>query len=172
MRPRTLKSAAEAGDIDAIVYHLARGEKINARTAAGHFPLGGAIIKGHSHVVRFLIEHGADVDMKSEFGWSPLYLAAWTGNAEIAKLLLAAGARIHSKTIASWNSPDGYTPLHIAAMNGSLKVVKLLIAAGARINAKNGLGQTALDVALEHDEKKVARFLRSYILKSSKNASS
>ena len=75
MRPRTLKSAAQAGDLDAVKYHLAQGAKINATTAAGHFPLGGAIIHGHSHVVEFLISRGANVNLKSEYGWTPLYLA-------------------------------------------------------------------------------------------------
>ena len=82
MRPRTLKSAAEHGDLDAVKYHLSRGAEINATTAAGHFALGGAIIKGHPHIVEYLIANGADIDQESEFGWTPLYLAAWTGSAE------------------------------------------------------------------------------------------
>ena len=69
MRPRTLKSAAEAGDLDAVKYHLSRGAEINATTAAGHFALGGAIINRHPHIVEYLIDK-VDVqamDKKGDF---------------------------------------------------------------------------------------------------------
>ncbi|NUQ62870.1 MAG: ankyrin repeat domain-containing protein [Pirellulales bacterium] len=109
MRPRTLKSAAEQGDLAAVKYHLSRGADVDATTASGHFAIGGAIINGHAHVVEYLIANGADIDQKSEFGWSPLYLAAWAGSAECTALLLLAGAKINTKTIGGWNSPSGYT---------------------------------------------------------------
>ena len=170
MRPRTLKSAAEAGDIDAMEYHLARGADINARTAAGHFPLGGAIFYSHSEAVEFLIAEGAKINMKTEFDWTPLYMPAWRGNARIAALLIAAGAHLNSRTIGGWNSPSGFTPLHAAADNGSLEVVKLLIAAGASLIARNGSGKTALDVAVERGNNQIARFLRAALKKASRNA--
>lgn len=160
MRPRKLKSAAEAGDLDAVKYHLSRGAEINATTAAGHFALGGAIINGHPHVVEYLIAHGADINQKSEFGWSPLYLAAWQGEAEIAALLLLAGARINTKTLGGWNSPSGYSPLHIAAERGRLAIVMLLVAAGAQVDAPDGSGKTAHDLAVRNARAAVAKFLK------------
>jgi len=159
MRPRTLKSAAEAGDLDAVKYHLSRGKKINATTAAGHFPLGGAIIYGHIKVVKFLIAHGANVNLKSAYGWTPLYLAAWTGNDEIAAVLIDAHARVNTKTLQGWNSPNGFSPLHVASECGSLDVVKLLIAAGARVGAKDGDGKTAMEIATERGHMEVVEFL-------------
>jgi ankyrin repeat protein len=159
MRPRTLKSAAEAGDLDAVKYHLSRGAEINATTAAGHFALGGAIINGHARVVEYLIAHGADIDQESEYGWTPLYLAAWTGRAEIAALLLLAGPRIDSKTLGGWNSPSGYTPLHIAASGGRLAIVMLLVAAGAQVDALDGSSRTPLDLAVQHGATAVVNFL-------------
>lgn len=57
-RPRTLKSASGAGDLDAVKYHLSQGADVNATTAAGHFALGAAVINGHSEVVEFLIAQG------------------------------------------------------------------------------------------------------------------
>ncbi len=56
-RPRTLKSASQAGDLDAVKYHISQGADVNATTAAGHFALGGAVINGHSEVVECLIAH-------------------------------------------------------------------------------------------------------------------
>jgi uncharacterized protein len=160
MRPRTLKSASEAGDLDAVRYHLSQGADVNATTAAGHFALGGAVINGHPHVVECLIDHGADIDLLSEFGWSPLYLAAWQGEPEIAAQLLLAGARIGTRTIGGWNSPSGYTPLHIAAKRGHLAIVLLLVAAGAQVDATDEAGETALDLAVEEGQTAVAKFLK------------
>jgi ankyrin repeat protein len=168
MRPRTLKSAAAAGDLEAVKYHLSRGAEINATTAAGRFALGGAIINGHPHVVEYLIAHGADINQKSEFGWTPLYLAAWQGEAKIAALLLLAGARINTKTLGDWNSPSGYSPLHIAAERGRLAIVMLLVAAGAQIDEPDGSGETALDLAVRNTQTAVAKFLKRATKSSSK----
>lgn len=160
MRPRTLKSAAEAGDLAAVQFHLERGADINGTTAAGHFALGGAILNDRSEVVEYLIAQGADINQKSAFGWTPLYLAAWMDRPESAALLLLAGAQINTKTLGGWNSPSGYTPLHIASERGHLAVVMLLVAAGAKVNLANGESETSLDLAIASGHNSTAKFLK------------
>lgn len=160
MRPRTLKTAAEAGDLDAVKYHLARGADINGTTAAGHFALGGAILNGHDDVVEYLIAHGADINLESEYGWTPLYLAAWRDTPNCAALLLQAGAKTDTQTRGGWHSPSGYTPLHIAAERGHLAVVMLLVAAGADVNVPNGSDRVALDLAIATGHNSTANFLK------------
>jgi ankyrin repeat protein len=160
VRPRTLKSAAEAGDLDAVRYHLAKGADINGTTAAGHFALGGAILHGHDVVVEYLIAQGADINQESEFGWTPLYLAAWSDKPKCAALLLLNRVRLNTKTRGGWNSPSGYTPLHIAAERGHLAVVMLLIAAGANVDEETGSSQTALDLATDSGRASVMKFLK------------
>ncbi|MBI5761312.1 MAG: ankyrin repeat domain-containing protein [Planctomycetales bacterium] len=162
MRPRTLKSAAEAGDLVSVQYHLERGADINGTTAAGHFALGGAILNDHAHIVEYLIAHGADINQESEFGWTPLYLAAWSDSPRSAALLLIARARINTKTRGGWNSPSGYTPLHIAAERGHLAVVMLLVAAGAKVDAQNGSSETARDLAIASGCSSTAKFLKKF----------
>jgi ankyrin repeat protein len=98
MRPRTLKSAADHGDLDAVRYHLSQGADINGTTAAGQFALDGAIINNHPHVVEYLIANGADINKLSGFRWSPLYVAAWAGSVESAALLLLAGAKMGNRS--------------------------------------------------------------------------
>lgn len=163
MRPRTLKSAAEHGDLEAVIYHLSNGADINGTTAAGHFALGDAIINDHPHIVECLIAHGADVNLESAFGWTPLYIAAWKNRPECAAMLLQARARKNTKTTEGWYSPPSYTPLHIAAERGHLAIVKLLIRAGARINARTGTRKTAFDLAKANGHKSVVRFLNSQV---------
>jgi ankyrin repeat protein len=161
MRPRTLRSAAEAGDLEALRYHLSRGADVNATTAAGHFALGGAIINRHFQVVEYLIANGADINQVSESGWSPLYLAAWAGCVHSTALLLLAGAKINTRTTGGWNSPSGYTPLHIAAERGQLAIVMLLVAAGAQVGARNGSSKTALDLAIAAGHSAIVQFLQN-----------
>ena len=163
MRPRTLKSAAEAGDLAAVQHHLERGADINGTTAAGHFALGGAILNDRTNVVEYLIAQGADINLESEYGWTPVYLAAWSDRPKSAALLLLAGARINTRTRGGWNSPDGYTPLHIAAERGHLAVVMLLVAAGAKIDLVNGATETALDLAMAANHTSTAKFLKKTI---------
>jgi len=161
MRPRTLKAAAERGDLEAVMYHLSNGADINGTTAAGHFALGGAIINDHPHIVEFLLSNGADVNLESEYGWTPLYIAAWKNRPECAALLLQARARINTRTTEGWNSPPAYAPLHIAAACGHLAIVMMLITAGARINARTGTRETAFDLAKANGHTSVVRFLAS-----------
>ena len=163
MRPRTLKSAAEAGDVAAVQFHLERGADINGTTAAGHFALGGAILNDRTAVVEYLIAQGADINKESEFGWTPLYLAAWSNRPESAALLLLAGARTNSKTREGFNSPGEYTPLHIAAERGHLAVVMLLVAAGAKVDATSGKSVTALDLAISWSHTSVVKFLKKAV---------
>lgn len=165
-RPRTLKSAAEAGDLEAVKYHLDAGADINGTTAAGHYPLGGAIINGHLEVVQFLLEAGAEPNRTSTFNWTPLYLAAWQGQARIATTLLRVGARLDTCTIVGWYSPDRWTALHVAADRGYLAVVRVLVQAGARIDCKDGNGRAPLDLALLSGHRGVATFLKSQNEKS------
>lgn len=168
MRPRTLKSAAEAGDLEAVEYHLAKGADINGTTAAGHFALDGAIINDHADVVEYLIRHGANINQKSEYGWSPLYVAAWANRPECAALLLLAGARMNAKTLGGWNSPSGYTALHIAAERGCLAIVMLLVAAGAQVDTPSGSSETALDLAIESGHTCIVKFLKSLVASGSR----
>ena len=55
----------------------------------------------------------------------------------------------------------GLTPLMCASANGHLDIVEYLIRErGANLNIKNNEGKTALDLAKENRQEKVAEFLR------------
>ncbi len=162
MGNRTLKTASESGDLDAVRRHLANGADVNATTAAGHFALGGAIINDHIEVVRELIAHGADVNLESEYRWTPLYLAAWQDCAEIAQVLIDAGAKLETATISGYYSPPRYRPLHIACLNGYVDVVKVLIDNGADLNALNGMNSTPLDMAKSKGHQEVVDLLEAH----------
>ena len=82
-------------------------------------PLGMAIQKGETDLVKKLIEYGADVNEKS-FGMTPLMIAARYNKVEIIRFLLANGASINSK------DDKGFTALKYAELSLANDAVSLL----------------------------------------------
>jgi ankyrin repeat protein len=91
----TLLIAATQGD-EARVREILRGDssRANAADPCWRRPLSGAASKGHSHIVRLLLEHGADPNAKEAIcqGGFSLHVAARNGFIEIVQLLLDKGA--------------------------------------------------------------------------------
>lgn len=111
---------------------------VETRTPQDESPLMMAALKGHTELVKKLIERNADVN---KTGWTPLHYAATNGHLSIIELLLENHAYIDAE------SPNGTTPLMMAAHYGSPAAVKLLLEAGADPSLKNQLGLTAIDFA-------------------------
>src|SRR4029078_2092021 len=91
----TLLIAATRGD-EARVREILSTDpsRANAADRCWRRPLSGATSKGHTHIVRLLLEHGADPNAKEAVcqGGYALHEAAWQGFTEIAELLLEKGA--------------------------------------------------------------------------------
>jgi len=109
------------------------GENVDIKWKPLHYAANG----GHSEIVEWLLQHGADVNKEREDDdCTPLYLSASKGNLEIMKLLIKKGADINK------TNKYGWTPLNSAAENGHLEVVKLLIENGADIHKSSKYGWT------------------------------
>ena len=81
-----------------------------------------AAYNGHSHTVKFLLEHGATVDCRDDEGKTPLIHACTGPFAETVEILLEAGADVNAK-----ESTESFTPLMMAAGLGQPEVVKVLL---------------------------------------------
>lgn len=90
-------------------------------------PLMVATGKGTLHIIRSLIQNGANVNSRF-LGISPLKIAAKEGKGEVVNELLNAGANVDAVDF------DGWTPLMTASTEGYLEVASLLIARGANVN--------------------------------------
>ncbi len=86
-------AAARRGDLAALKAALEKGAAVDVKTRHGLTALFYAAQNGHSGVVRFLIEKGADVNVKDTFyGMTALQRAAGQGQAEVVKLMIERGA--------------------------------------------------------------------------------
>lgn len=87
-------------------------------------PLNLAAEEGHSHVMRVLVEAGADPNNRDVDGTTPLYRAAWRGQLAATKVLLHAKA----DPLFACSKPSGNicVPLEVAAQNRHLEVTSQL----------------------------------------------
>ncbi|XP_030644286.1 transient receptor potential cation channel, subfamily N, member 1 [Chanos chanos] len=115
---------------------------VNKHARNGRSPLLLAAERGHTEVVRILLQNHARVDVFDEDGKAALHLAAEQGHDDIADILLSHKAFVNAKTKL------GLTPLHLSAHNGSAQLVKLLVETHqASIDALSLNKQTPLHLA-------------------------
>ena len=92
--------AAVFGNLEITKYLHAKGADINAAATngSGYNALSGAVTSGHTEIVKWLLENGAEPNYRYSNDYSPLLNAAANGHLEILKLLQACGADLHART--------------------------------------------------------------------------
>jgi len=103
--------AAVFGYLEIARYLATQGADINApaTNGSGYNALTGAVANGHTEIVKWLLESGADPNYRYGPGYSPLLTAAANGHLEIVKLVLAHGADLRAVT------NDGRSALALAS---------------------------------------------------------
>lgn len=124
---------------------------LDATNAAGENAMMIASLQGLTPMVKLLIDKDAEVNKK---GWAPLHYAATNGHDDIVQILLDASAYVDAE------SPNGTTPLMMAARGGHITTCKVLLDGGADVRLKNQLGMTAVDFAVQSNQKEIADGLR------------
>jgi len=112
----------------------------------GGTPLHSAAWHGHSSVVHFLIDNGADFKIKDFSEFTVLCTAVKSGSYETVQLLIQRGADVNSI------NSGGQTPLHFSVkgnyvnyeLSNRLKIVELLLNQGANIEIVDRYGRTPL----------------------------
>ncbi|XP_039978265.1 histone-lysine N-methyltransferase EHMT2 isoform X3 [Xiphias gladius] len=143
-----LHHAAKLGNLEIVNMLLETGQvDVNAQDSGGWTPIIWAAEHKHVHVIKALLNRGADVTINDKSLLSLkelnvcLHWAAYAGNVDIAELVLNSGC-----SLASVNM-HGDTPLHIAAREGFLECVTLFLSRGADIDIMNREGDTPLTLA-------------------------
>ena len=106
--------------VDIVEYLLLKGVGIEDFVLDGTTALMYAIERGHDHLVRCLLSHGAKVNSVDQYNKTPLHRAVRPHRSGILRLLLEHGADHTVKTDA------GETLLHFAAYDGDLEGLKTL----------------------------------------------
>lgn len=144
--------AACLGDVETVDKELTRNpEMLNYFSPDGFTLLGFASFFGHLHLVKILLEKGADPNIQSNnnLNVAPIHSACSGSNYEIAELLIHRGANVNARQL------QGYTPLHTAAHNGNTELAKLLLKNGADQNATTDDGKTPYSIAIEKGFKSI-----------------
>jgi len=122
-------SAAFEGRSRTMKIMYAVGADVNAPGCETRYcltPTVAAAWGGHTDILEFLLDHGADVNRTGRFGTTPLMMAAYFGNTETVHLLLTRGANPNIIT------DEGETALSFAKQKQRWKTIRLLEEAGAR----------------------------------------
>ena len=156
-----LMTAVHSGNITVVKALIASGAEVNLKGGGREqSPLLWAVGGGQHEIMRVLLENGAKVDDASEMRRN--FVSFSRGNPQGGRLTGIADHTLESdgtRPGLRWVNRGGLTPLILAAKNGDLDSIKILLAAGSNINAVDGLGSTALMVAIRNDQFETAAFL-------------
>lgn len=160
--PALLFSAATNGNLEMLKIFL--GQSSNKKSLVNQFYKGQTQLivashNGHTDVVEFLIEQGAEIASKTEFNRSTaLLFAAQNGHFDIVKLLIDND---NNKNVNINYQEDlkGSFALLVATQNGHFQVVEWLIKQGADINLMTHNGVTALWSAIYNKKWDIAKLL-------------
>lgn len=176
-----LFNAVKTGQEKEVKRLLAAGADPNTwdrRRTGGDTPFLEACFRGHTNIVKAMLQHGADVNAKDKYGATALHYACFKKNCDIARLLLERRAEVNTRD-CDGRSPlydlirndgrehdiihiliergsdltiagkdDGNTPLHWACFSENIGSVRLLLEHGADAEASNKPGLTPFDLAL------------------------
>jgi len=99
---------------------IARGGRINDKTAAGDSPVQRAASGGDPAFVAWLADIGADVNARGRLGYTPLVSAVNNGHVDVVRLLLERGADPKMTT------DSGKTALDFALDGGDPRIVEAI----------------------------------------------
>jgi len=155
----SLMWAASQGRERSVKFLVDCGAYINFQNSCGETPLFKAVENSHISIVQYLAQLGANVNIPNIDGVTPLHIACSMGVTDIVTLLVKYGAFVHAE------DDEGDTCLHYAVREGKEDVVLFIVIIAPQLaNAANVDGETALDLAVDLNEWKIATILKPFTI--------
>ncbi|MDE0638822.1 MAG: ankyrin repeat domain-containing protein [Candidatus Poribacteria bacterium] len=105
-----IMEAVFIGDLKVVKRAIADGTDVNARNPHSGDPLlFTAALMGHTEIMTFLLEKGADINARNRDGNTALHAAAFLGRAEAAELLLKHGVNVDIRNNHGGTAMDNAT---------------------------------------------------------------
>lgn len=104
---------------------LLHGTSLRANRSYCHLAATG----GKLHLVKLLVENGANVNQRAKNQSIALHSASGAGHREVVKYLIEQGSNVNTA------NERGEIPLHYACSEGNLDIVRWLVEAKANVNA-------------------------------------
>lgn len=155
-----LNDAADEGDLDGVKRELARGASVNERGMMKTTPLMNAAVKGHTHVVRFLLSvPEIDVNTLNAGGTTALMGACRVGHLDTVRALLE-DARTDVNKLGRY----GGTALMNAAGFARMDVVQeLLKVEGISLDASyTDSKYSPITIARKNGHEEIAKLLEAF----------
>ena len=150
-----LMKAVKSNDLALVTELIEQGINVNELDANQDAPLIMAAHRGHTEIVRLLLEAGADVTaVDPGMQATALHAAAYAGRAEAAKLLIEYHIDIDKQ-----GPYNGYTALHDAVWQNNVETAKILIEAGADLDIKSNAGATPLEFAKSRNHREIVELI-------------
>ncbi len=143
--------AIKRGDIDQIERHIFWKTDINQLNIDGQTPLHESARAGRLIVAKLLLNNGADPNKLNLAGKTALFLALKSGRVQLAELL-----------IDKYNAQFDPTAALFDIVNDNVSdrdVIRLLVQRGAQINSHDETGNTPLIIAINNQQRLVAKHL-------------
>ena len=160
--------AADKGQLEVLRALLAEPViDVNKANYSGWTAVMIAAASGKTEIVKALLTvPGIDVNKTADDGYTAIIAAAEKGHSEVVRALLSAPGIDVNKV----EEQRGYTSIMHAASEGHTEVARALLAApGIDLNRRSPQqrgffktdGKTALDIAIDRDNREIAALLRS-----------
>jgi ankyrin repeat protein len=144
-------------DLEMIHLFASKGANVNCQDKCKQTPLHYAIQRGNVSILQNLLPLSPSLAIEDVNGMNAVHLAALLGNLPCLQMLLTDIAYFYIKT----SNATQDLLIHLAAYGGNIDVLKWIIERGMPFDIPNGVGKTALDIAIERGNEEVIRLLQN-----------